>query len=85
MNDMDRAQARDALDTDLALKAHQAKARLSVVPLPKLVDAETGEELCVNCTESLEPERLARNPDIRLCLPCQAMLDKHRARRGHYR
>lgn len=81
MDDIERAQDRAGLDTELALKAHHFRVHTPAKPLAKLIDDQAGEELCINCTEPLERERLAHNPGIRLCLACQKLADDTRSRR----
>ena len=77
MDDMDRAQAREQLDTALAIKAQQGK----VVKLntPKLLAEDGKTELCWQCHEPIPPERLRHTPEARFCVPCLEALEQRTA------
>lgn len=80
MDDIERAQERQLFDTKLALRAHETHPGTGVSQArPKLIDTETGEKLCWQCNEPIEPGRLAHNPDARLCGTCQTQIeDRHK-------
>jgi RNA polymerase-binding transcription factor DksA len=67
VDDVERAQLRQLVDTDLALREHQGRDSAG----PQLIDAQTGAVICWQCNEPIPAERLAVQPEARLCVDCQ--------------
>lgn len=60
MDIADRAQAREQLDIDMAMRAHRARAAQDV-----------GNGICRDCGEPIDARRLAVNPAAVRCVQCQ--------------
>ena len=54
MDDIDRAQAREQRDRDLALAAMRERIDASLTPRDPSIDG-----LCIDCDQSIDPERIA--------------------------
>lgn len=69
MDLVDRAQAREELDRQLALRAHNAR-----------LSQAAGSGICLDCREPIDARRLQANPAAVRCTDCQSGQDKRDAR-----
>ena len=69
MDLVDRAQAREEQDRELALRAHNAR-----------VAQAAGSGVCLDCKEPIDKRRLAANPAAIRCSDCQCDEDKRMSR-----
>lgn len=78
MDDVDRAQARQLLDNDLALK-ERALYPPSTVPRLFAEDGET--VLCWGCEKPIPPARLEKEPGAGMCVTCLTEVEQRRKAR----
>ena len=70
-DDIDRAQEREQLDRDLALRAAQERIAASFTPRDPSVAS-----FCIDCDGSIEPERLvALNHKTSRCAECARLFE----------
>jgi len=75
VDEMDRAQEREATDRELALAALRERIDASLVPRDPAIDG-----LCIDCDEPIEPERIrALRGACSRCIAC-ATDHEHRMR-----
>jgi RNA polymerase-binding transcription factor DksA len=77
MDDIDRAQERQLVETTRALKARVGRSQ----PSPQLICADSGAVLCWECNEPIPAERLAREPKAGFCVVCQSAIEQRRKNR----
>lgn len=74
IDDIERAQEREQLDRELALRAHRQRIEASFGPR----DADA-QEWCCGCGNRIEPERIAAlGPLISRCARCARALEAER-------
>jgi len=75
VDEMDRAQSREAHDRELALAAMRERIDASLAPRDPAIDG-----LCIDCDEPIEPERIAAlRGCVSRCIDC-ARLHEQRTR-----
>jgi RNA polymerase-binding transcription factor DksA len=78
MDDIDRAQERQLVETERAL---QSRAATPQATHTQLICAESGQVLCWQCLEPIPAERLLREPKAGFCVPCQTATETCRKNR----
>jgi phage/conjugal plasmid C-4 type zinc finger TraR family protein len=77
MDVFDRAQQRQAEDTEQALREHRDKVVNK--PGPQLYDEE-GRVICWECQEPIPDARLEAHPESAFCVECLADIERRHSR-----